>query len=122
MVTKADYIGIVVEDVEKAREFYEKKLKLEVNEACRIPGEFAAFKLEGGAMFAVQKSIQCQGKTINQPFEPALAVDDIGLTYADFVSAGVKVLEEPHELPFGLTFLFQAPEGHVMRVYQPNHN
>lgn len=119
MITRADYLGIVVKDLEKTKKFYQEKLKLQIDERYDVPGEFAAFKLDGGAMLAIQNGIPSTGEPVSQPFIAGLAVDDADKTHAEFVASGVDVLEQPRDLPYGRTFLFRTPEGHVLRAYQP---
>ena len=120
MITKADYLGIVVEDVEKARVFYRDKLKLKVCKEFDMPGEFVCFELDGGAMLAISKEITATGEPVQQSFEVGLEVEDVDATYQEFVASGVNVLEKPHDLFYGRTFLFRAPEGHVLRACQPH--
>lgn len=119
MITKADYLGIVVDDLEASKKFYQEKLQLQIDERYDVPGEFAAFKLDGGAMLAIQTIIPSSGEAVKQPFIPGLAVDDADKTHAAFLAGGVEVLEKPRDLPYGRTFLFRTPDGHVLRAYQP---
>ncbi len=116
MIREANYLGVVVEDLEAATAFYRDRLGLPVNEGESVPGRFTIFKLEGGTMFALQADTEIPG---GQPFEPAVLVDDVDAAYTLWQQRGVEVLGEPYEQPFGRTFLFRTPEGHVFRAYRP---
>ena len=116
MITQASYIGIVVEDLASATAFYRDRLGLTVNEAESIPGAFTQFELEGGALLALQAQTEAPGRPA---YEPGLLVDDVDATYKAWREGGVEVLEEPQDKPFGRTFLFRTPDGHVLRAYGP---
>lgn len=114
--TQANYLGIVVKDLAAATGFYRDTLGLPVNEAASIPGFFVQFKLEGGAILALQANTEVPG---GQSFEPALLVEDVDATYQQWRQQGVDLLDAPNDKPFGRTFLLRTPEGHVLRIYQP---
>jgi predicted enzyme related to lactoylglutathione lyase len=116
MVNGANYLGIVVKDLAAATAFYRDTLGVPVNEEESIPGAFTQFRLAGGAILALQAQTEAPGRP---PFEPALLVDDVDAVYTAWKAKGVEMLDEPHDKPFGRTFLFRTPDGHVLRAYQP---
>lgn len=118
MIKQANYLGIVVNDLAAATTFYRDKLGLTVNEAESIPGYYVQFDLNGGVIMSLQAATEIPG---GAPFEPALLVDDVDATYAKWQAAGVELLDEPNDKPFGRTFLFRTPDGQVLRAYK-QHN
>ena len=118
MIKQANYLGVVVSDLEASTAFYRDMLGLAVNEAESIPGQYVQFDLNGGAIMSLQAATEIPG---GAPFEPALVVDNADATHAEWQAKGVDLLEAPNDKPFGRTFLFRTPEGQVLRAYQP-HN
>ena len=48
-------------------------------------------------------------------------VEDVDGVYSQWQAAGVEMLGEPHDMPFGRTVLCRTPDGHVLRIYsQPS--
>ncbi len=112
---QANYLGIVVKDLAAATAFYRDTLGLPVDEQESRPGFFTQFKLGGNATLALQAATEIPG---NQPFEPALLVEDVDALYQQWQAQGVDLVNEPTDKPFGRTFLLRTPEGHVLRIYQ----
>ena len=112
---QSNYLGIVVKDLAAATAFYRDTLGFPVDEQESAPGIFTQFKLAGNATVALQSGTQIPG---GQAFEPALLVEDVDATYRQWHQQGVELLDEPNNQPYGRTFLFRTPEGHVLRVYQ----
>ena len=120
MVKSANYIALIVEDVDKTADFYKEKLGMKTNDELTVSGQFAIFQTEGGAMFALQKAIETKdGATVDQSIAVALAVDDADSFYAELKEKGVELLDEPNDMPYGRTFLMRAPGGQVLRIYKP---
>ncbi|MEZ4664865.1 MAG: VOC family protein [Caldilineaceae bacterium] len=120
MIQQANYLGVVVNDLSAATAFYRDTLGLTMNEKESIPGLFTQFDLSGGTILGLQANTEIPG---GQPFEPALLVDNVDATYNEWRQKDVELLDEPHDMPFGRTFLFRTPEGHVLRAYQmPSQN
>ncbi len=112
---QANYLGIVVKDLAAATAYYRDTLGLPVYEQESRPGFFTQFKLGGNATLALQAATEIPG---NQPFEPALLVEDVDALYQQWQAQGVDLVNEPTDKPFGRTFLLRTPEGHVLRIYQ----
>lgn len=115
MITKSNYLGIVVDDLEAATAFYRDTLGVTVDEAQSVPGQHTAFHLEGGSVLALQAGTEIPG---GQGFEPTVQVKDVDATYAAWKARGVDLIDEPNDQFFGRTFLFRTPQGHIWRVYQ----
>ena len=112
MFTNLNYVGIIVEDVAEATAFYRDTLGFTLEGASKTMSQF---ETQGGAILGIQER-DLPGE---QPFEPAFMVEDVDATYAAWKARGVEMIEEPNERPFGRTFVFRAPQGHLLRVYQP---
>ncbi len=115
------FLGLVVKDVAKATEFYTQKLGLKVNQTESIPNIYTQFVTDGETIFGLLGGFEQEG--VNQTFDPALLVADVDTTYNQWRAAGVEMLGEPHDMPFGRTFLCRTPDGHVLRIYsRPSAN
>ncbi|MCI0575658.1 MAG: VOC family protein [Chloroflexi bacterium] len=117
MVQNMTFLGLVVKDVAAATAFYQQQLGLPVNEAESIPNVYTQFDLNGGAIFGLISGFEQEG--IGQSFDAALLIPDIDATYEQWKTAGVELLSEPTDMPFGRTFLFRTPDGHVLRAFRP---
>lgn len=115
MHTQMTFLGLVVKDVAQATEFYTGKLGLKVNAAESVPNFYTQFETEGGPIFSLLGGFEQEG--INQNFDSALLVSDVDATYNQWRTAGVEMVGEPHDMPFGRTFLCRTPDGHVLRIY-----
>jgi len=116
-VRAVKFVGLVVKDVAKATEFYTGKLGLKAIEEQSQPGVFTPFALDGGAMFGVFNAIEVPA--ITQAYEVAFEVDDVDAAYRKWKAAGVEIVSEPHDMPFGRTFHIRTPDGHILRAYKP---
>jgi len=115
MIQQLPFLGLVVKDINAATQYYQESLGLSVNEAESIPDFYTQFTLNGGgATFALLTGFEHEG--IDQNFDAALFVDDVDASYAAWQKAGVKMRSEPADMPFGRTFLFETPDGHVLRA------
>ncbi len=114
MIQQMSWLGLVVKDIPAATEFYTQKLGLTLNEAESIPNFYSQFVTQGGAILGLINGFEQEG--INQSFDTALIVADVDATYDQWQTAGVEMVSEPHDMPFGRTFLFHTPAGHVLRV------
>jgi predicted enzyme related to lactoylglutathione lyase len=117
MFQQMSWLGLVVEDVAAATEFYSQKLGLPLDEAESMPGVYTQFKLNGGAMLGLIKGFERED--VDQAFDTAFVTPDVDAAYEQLQAAGVDLVDEPHDMPFGRTFLFRTPDGHVLRVLKP---
>ena len=114
MIQQMAWLGLVVKDVPAATEFYTQKLGLTLDEKESIPNYYSQFATEGGAILALINGFEQEN--IHQPFDTALMVTDADAAYQQWRTAGVTMVSEPHDMPFGRTFLFRTPDNHILRV------
>jgi predicted enzyme related to lactoylglutathione lyase len=117
MFQEMNFLGLVVKDVNEATKFYTEKLGFAVDGEQSIPNVYTQFVLNGGAIMGLLGGFEQEG--VSQSFDTGLLVTDVDATYGQLQAAGVETLSEPHDMPFGRTFLFRTPDGHVLRVYSP---
>jgi predicted enzyme related to lactoylglutathione lyase len=115
-VTGPDFIALQVRDLEKAAAFYENTVGL-----TRAP-----FSPPHAVVFDTQPTFAVR--------DPAPGVDlesgQLGLGVALWLhdpeavalhravaDSGVTILQEPFEGPFGMTFVFQDPDGYAVTVH-----
>lgn len=118
MIEQMSWLGLMVKDIEAATAFYRDKLGLAVDEAESMPGVYTQFKLNGGGAILALVSRGFEQEVVSQSFDTALMTADADAVYRQFQAAGVDLVGEPHDMPFGRTFLFNTPDGHVLRVLQ----
>ncbi len=119
-MSQMNFLGLVVNDLNAATTFYTQNLGLKVNQAESVPNMYTQFETNGGAIFGLllRGGFEQEGvKGVNQTFDMALLVDDIDATFAQWQANGVEMLNQPHDMPFGRTFLCRTPDGHVLRLY-----
>lgn len=114
MIQQMSWLGLVVKDIPAATEFYTQKLGLTLNEAESIPNFYSQFITQGGAILGLINGFEQEG--VNQPFDTAFMVADVDSMYSQWQETGVELIGEPHDMPFGRTFLLRTPDGHVLRV------
>jgi predicted enzyme related to lactoylglutathione lyase len=114
MIQQMAWLGLVVKDIPAATEFYTQKLGLTLDEAESIPNLYTQFVTQGGAILGLINGFEQEG--INQPFDTAFIVNDVDAAYNQWQTAGVEMVSEPHDMPFGRTFLFRTPDGQILRV------
>jgi predicted enzyme related to lactoylglutathione lyase len=115
MNTQMTFLGLVVKDVAQSTEFYTQTLGLKVNQAESVPNFFTQFETDGGPILGLVGGFEQDG--VSQNFDTAFLVDDVDATYNQWQAAGVEMVGEPHDMPFGRTFLCRTPDGHVLRIY-----
>ncbi|MDX1521191.1 MAG: VOC family protein [Anaerolineae bacterium] len=117
MINKVDFLGLVVDDVAEATRFYTETLGFNVDSEASIPNAYTQFALEGETIVGLLGGFEQEG--ITQNFDTGIEVENVDATYAELQRAGVELLGEPHDMPFGRTFLLRTPDGHVLRMYSP---
>lgn len=117
MFQQMKFLGLVVKDVPAATKFYTEKLGFTVNEQESIPDVYTQFELNGDPIFGLINGFEQEG--LEQSFDAAFLVDDVDAAYAELRAAGVELVGEPRDMPFGRTFLFRTPDDHVLRVFNP---
>jgi predicted enzyme related to lactoylglutathione lyase len=121
MIQQMNFLGLVVKDLEASTKFYRDTLGLQINEEQSVPNFYTQFKLDGDTTVGLLTGFEQEG--IQQAFDSALLVDDVDGLYAQYQEKGVELLNEPRDMPFGRTFLFRTPDGHVLRAFaKPSQN
>ncbi len=108
------FLGLVTKDINASTKYYQEVLGLAVNETESIPDFYTQFDLNGGATFSLITGFEHDG--VEQSFDSALIVEDVDAAYEKWQKAGVKMVNEPRDMPFGRTFLFETPDGHILRA------
>ena len=116
MKTNLNFFGIVVKDLAAMTHFFTDVLGYELNSAASMP-VYSQLQSDGGATIGMFADYEMPDV---QQVDPAFAVDDIDQTYADWQASGVEMVTAIKDMPFGRTFLFRTPEGHILRVWKPN--
>ncbi len=117
MFQEMNFLGLVVKDVAQATEFYTNTLGFEVDAEASIPNVYTQFSMKEGAVMALLGGFEHEG--IEQSFDSAIRVNDVDAKYQELQTAGVEMVSSPQDMPFGRTFLFRTPDGHVLRVFSP---
>lgn len=115
MKTNLNFLGIVVKDLPAMTKYFTDVLGYELDAVNNIPG-FSKFKAAGGAQIGMYSDYEMSDV---QQLDPAFALDDIDQTYADWQANGVEMVTEIKDMPFGRTFLFRTPEGHILGAWKP---
>lgn len=119
MIQQMSWLGLVVKDIDAATQYYTEKLGLTVDEKESVPHLYTQFSLNGGGAMPALVRRGDEKHGFDQSFDTALIVADADAAYAGFKANGVELLGEPVDAPFGRTFLFRTPDGHILRVLKP---
>ena len=117
--TGIDFVAIQVRDIERSAAFYEQHLAL-----VRAPyGPEQAIVFDTQPIpFAVREPLPGVDLETAVP-RPGVGialwfhVDDVAGAHQSLVQAGVPIVSEPMNGPFGLTFSFSDPDGYVVTVH-----
>jgi predicted enzyme related to lactoylglutathione lyase len=115
------FVILYVRDMEKVKAFYTDVLGLSVVEAVSSP-TFVTLRSAGGSLLALQDKTAARfppGQE-EQPgsVELSFEVDDVDGTWKRWKEAGVELVSDPMDLPFGRYFMAQDPEGHYLSAYR----
>ena len=85
---------------------------------------FAMFALESGAMLGLweKNGVQPAPERGGDRSELAIAVSDeteVGALHVEWRNRGLRILQAPVKMDFGLTFVALDPDGHRLRVFAP---
>ena len=112
-VTGPDFISLQVRDIEASAAFYERHLGL-----ARIPGPPHAVVFGTTPAFAVRSSLP--GVDLAQPGTGIalwMHAPDAAQIHDALVAAGVTIVAEPVDGPFGFTFTFADPDGYLVTLH-----
>ncbi|MEV4566309.1 VOC family protein [Nonomuraea sp. NPDC049419] len=105
-----------VSDAPASARFYAELF--EMKPSFETPG-FIAFDLAGGVQFAVWNR-EAERAVASRTSELCLALDggreQIDRLFQEWQGKGVTLVEEPHDEPFGRTFVVADPDGNLIRV------
>jgi predicted enzyme related to lactoylglutathione lyase len=112
------FISIAVTDVERSAAFYERHLG-----AVRDTFDFGpdAVAFVGWPTFAVS-AVRRPGQPGPSPETTTIQLwwraSDAQALYEDVVAAGIRILQDPFDGPFGRTFAMADPDGYRITVYE----
>jgi predicted enzyme related to lactoylglutathione lyase len=112
-----DYLGLQVRDLERAASFYEQELGME--RVPSIPPDMVVFRTST-IPFAVRKPLPGTNLDAGRPglgVSISLRVDDAQVLHDRLKNRGVPILIDPFDTPFGLTFVFQDPDGYAVAIH-----
>lgn len=121
MINKIDAVCLLVDDIKKAREFYENKLGLVVN---GTDIGFIEFKLGETPLALFERkyaTTMFPSKLMSRPggLVLALNVDDVDLEYKRLKSLGITMLEEAKDVPWGQRVAYlHDPDGYIIEITQ----
>lgn len=106
---------VYVEDVERSRRFYADLLGFEPGYRWPEEGElrFLVLRLEDSALAVAKRSTPAA----EPRFELCAYTDDVDATVETLRAAGVPVLSEPEDMPWGERMAYVAdPDGHRLQL------
>ena len=112
------FISIAVSDASRSASFYERYLG-----AVRDTFDFGpdAVAFVGWPTFALS-SVRRPGQPSPSPSNASIQLwwraSDAQALYERVVSAGVRILTEPFDGPFGRTFAMSDPDGYRITIYE----
>lgn len=118
-----NFIIIYVRDIDQAKTFYTQALGMTYVEALSSP-TFATVRTDAGAMVGLQDATASRlpaGRE-EQPggVELSFEVEDVDATWQRWQAAGVDMVTEPMDLPFGRYYMAKDMEGHYLSAYRFN--
>lgn len=112
-------LGLYVQDVEKAKDFYTEFLGMKLIPEFSSPS-FVFLQPREGTPIALQDVAALPPGVPAQPggFELNLEVEDVDAAWQEWKAKGVEVLTEVTDMGAGRFFRAKDPEGHVLSVFQ----
>ena len=116
--TGPDFVSFQVRDREASARFYEEKIGL-----TRLPASNPAATVfsAGGVAFAVRDPLPGVDLDAIAQLGAGIGVwfhnEDAAGLHARLLAAGVPVVQDPVEGPFGLQFSFRDPDGYVVTIH-----
>ncbi len=124
-LTLADYVILIVDDLDRALRFYTEVLGLKLGHRS---GQYA--QLDTGAtrlgLYTRDAMAELVGVALRRPsedtaaFELGFKVEDVDAAYAELVSGGAASVAEPVTRPWGQrTAYVRDPDGNLVELAQP---
>ncbi|TCC65467.1 VOC family protein [Kribbella pittospori] len=112
-----DFLALQVRDLQRSADFYEGHLGLE-----REPGAPPGVIVFRSATipFAIREPLpgtDLDAGPVGVGIAVSLRVSDAQLLHDNLEGAGVTILMNPFDTPFGRTFMFQDPDGYALAVH-----
>ena len=118
-----DYVLAYVADAPRSAALYSKLLGAEPVESS---ANFVLFALPGGLKVGLWARDDVEPKaTLPGGVELCFPVGDdtaVTLTRDAWAKLGLRIIQEPTRMDFGLTFTAADPDGHRLRVFSPGQN
>ncbi|MFG1626780.1 VOC family protein [Kribbella sp. NPDC049227] len=112
-----DFLALQVRDLERSADFYEGYLGLE-REPAAPPGVIV-FR-SATIPFAIREPLpgtDLDAGPVGVGIAVSLRVSDAQLLHDNLKRAGVTILMDPFDTPFGRTFMFQDPDGYALAIH-----
>ena len=115
-ITGPDFLSLQVRDLERSAAFYERHLGL-----TRRPGPPHAVVFATEPTFAVRE--QVPGVDLDAVPQPGIGValwfhaEETQAVHDAMREAGVTIVTEPFDGPFGRTFTFADPDGYQVTLH-----
>ena len=112
-----DFLALQVRDLDRSAEFYSSQLGLQ--RIAGVPPGVVAFET-ATIPFAVREPLPGTDLDAGPPglgVSVSLSVDDARALHDQLEAAGVPILVSPFDTPFGLTFVFQDPDGYAVAIH-----
>jgi predicted enzyme related to lactoylglutathione lyase len=119
VIENLTFFALRVPQMEESLTFYTDVLGLEIDEQETVPGYYTQFKLKSVAGLALIHGLD-QEAGFEKDYDIALRVSDADDFYRLLTEKGVDVGDAPRDIPWGRTFLFRSPDGHVLRAFSSN--
>ena len=117
MIERLTFFALVVQDMQKAVDFYTDTLGLKINEQETVPGYYTQFDLESVAGLALIHGLDQDGAS--EPYEVALKVADADEFHRELLEAGVEIVSEPRDIPWGRTIVPHPRWAHAAGLLLP---
>ncbi len=114
-ISGPDFITLLVSDLETSYKFYKEKLGL--TESAETQPNAHAFSTKPCGL-AIRQS--ADRRKIDHPGQGIivwLRTSDATALHDDLKRAGVPIVEDLRQGPFGMTFSFEDPDGYVLTVH-----
>jgi lactoylglutathione lyase len=120
----ADYVVLVVDDLDRSLEFYCGRLGLRLGHRSDPYAQLAT-----GPTRISLYTREAMGRTLGRPlappdpgapgFELGFKVDDVDAAFAELATAGVTTVTPPTDRPWGQrTAYVRDPDGHLIELVQ----
>jgi predicted enzyme related to lactoylglutathione lyase len=106
------YVILTSSDLPRARSFFTERLGLTTEEDQA--DSFSQFTTREGTPWAIMQA----GEREAAGYQVYLRVDSADAAHDAWRARGVEIVTPPHDEPFGRTFSFRDPDGHVLHAYQ----